>query len=292
MALLALLYIGSAQASAALSLRETGVAAIWYANAIAVAFLLQAPPRMQRWLWATLAASVWLSNFLWNGKPSVAFVFTVPNLAEMASAVWLLQRAGLRHADLRSLRQMLALLLCGGVLAVLLGASVAALLLHAIGWPDWRGIWLSWFEGSAIGACSTLPLALLLLRQPAARSWAETGGWRALLLWAPLAVVLTAATMRFALPGVFIHMSLPLLAAASRLCLLFVALLTMLVSLTGAAMIGTGLYVMPHAALAWQAPFVYLGLAAGCFAVLPSCLPMARRAWAGIWGFAFTRRCS
>ncbi len=278
MAMLALLYIVSARASAALSLRETGVAAIWYANAIAIAFLLQAPAPMRRWLWTTLAASLWLSNYLWNGKPSLALVFVAPNLAEIASAVWLLRRAGLQQADLRSLRQMLALLLGGGVGAVLVGASVAALLLHAIGWPDWRGIWLSWFEGSAIGACSTLPLALLLLRQPPARSWSAIGGWRPLLLWAPLAVLLAAATMHFSLPGVFIHISLPLLAAASALELLFVALLTMLVSVTGAAMIGLGLYVMPHGALAWKAPFVYLGLAAALVpAQLLSAAVMAMR---------------
>lgn len=278
MAMLAVLYIVSAHASAALSLRETGVAAIWYANAIAIAFLLQAPAAMRRWLWATLAVSVWVSNFLWNRERSVAFVFTVPNLAEMASAVWLLQRAGLRHADLRSPGLMLVLLLHGGVVAVLIGASVAALLLHLIGWPEWRGIWLSWFEGSAIGACSVLPLALLLLRQPSAHSWAEIGSWRRLTLWGAVAVLLTAATMHFALPGVFIHISLPLLAAAATLDLLFVALLTMLVSLTGAAMIGLGLYVMPHDALAWKAPFVYLGLAAALVpAQLLSAAVMAMR---------------
>jgi signal transduction histidine kinase len=155
-------------------------------------------------------------------------------------------------------------LLLGGLLPSCVAATAALFTVGASVENGFTGLWLPWVEGGVIGSLSVLPLALLLAREGPQPLRALAGNLQA---WA-LACAAVGGTLLAAalLPFPLVYATLPLLAAAVVLSVAGAYLLTLLVSVTLAAALGTGLLVPPPLSAAWQQLFVYLAVAA---ALLP-----------------------
>ncbi|MFM7507781.1 MAG: ATP-binding protein [Rubrivivax sp.] len=247
-----------------LSRQPGSVAAIWYANALVVAALAHRGPRDWPWLLAAVALGNAAANAAWGDQPLVALSFVPPNLLEIALAASLLRRAGLHASGIASAAALGLVLLLGSVLPSVVAATVALFTVGLSVEHGFTGLWLPWVEGGVIGSLSVLPLALLLAREgprPLRTLAGSLPAW-ALACAAVGATLLAAALLPFSL----VYATLPLLAAAVVLPLAGAYLLTLLVSVTLAAALGTGLLVPPPLSAAWQHVFVYLAVAA---ALLP-----------------------
>jgi signal transduction histidine kinase len=238
---LGLAYVLAAWLSLELSRQPSSIAGIWYANAVGVAWLLVAPPRRWGLLVLALAVANPVANMAWGDDPLRALAFMPANLAEMTLAAWLLRRCGLDAASLHSPTSLLRLLLLGAVLPQCLGATLAALSVAGVAGFNPLALWVSWFNGSVIGAVSLLPLALVLLHEgPGVMRGALRD--RRLLLLVPLTVGVTTLSLLY-LPYPFIFATLPLLLAAAWVPLPLVALLAPLVSLGFAGAVASGWFV-------------------------------------------------
>ena len=247
-----------------LSRQPGSVAAIWYANALAVAALAHRGPRDWPWLLAAVALGNAAANAAWGDQPLVALSFVPPNLIEIALAAALLRRAGLHASGIASAGALGLALLLGGLLPSCVAATAALFTVGASVENGFTGLWLPWVEGGVIGSLSALPLALMVARegpQPLRALAGNVPAW-ALACAAVGATLLAAALLPFSL----VYATLPLLAAAVVLPVAGAYLLTLLVSVTLAAALGTGLLVPPPLSAAWQQLFVYLAVAA---ALLP-----------------------
>ncbi|MEY3296624.1 MAG: hypothetical protein RLZZ451_2672 [Pseudomonadota bacterium] len=247
-----------------LSRHPGSVAAIWYANALAVAALAHRGPRDWPWLLAAVALGNAAANAAWGDQPLVALSFVPPNLLEIALAAALLRRAGLHASGIASAGALGLALLLGGLLPSCVAATAALFTVGASVENGFTGLWLPWVEGGVIGSLSVLPLALLVAREgprPLRALAVSVPAW-ALACAAVGATLLAAALLPFSL----VYATLPLLAAAVVLPVAGAYLLTLLVSVTLAAALGTGLLVPPPLSAAWQQLFVYLAVAA---ALLP-----------------------
>lgn len=264
--LLGLAYAALASASLYLSRQPGSIATIWYPNALAVAVLMHAPSGLRSaGLWLAVALAMVAANLAWGPEVGLALSFLPANLLEMAIGVWLLRRARLHEANLRSPWTVLRLLLLGGVLPQLAGATAGA---AALGWSSaqpWTDNWLNWFEGSVLGSLSLLVLASLSLRTPPVVRRQAMRHWRlAALLPITVAIVLWAlSTVRFP----FIYVSLPLLLGAMLLPMLSAHVLTLAASVCGAVAIATGLFVPPPVQAHWEQGYIYLAFAS---ALLPA----------------------
>lgn len=258
--LLALLYLGLALLSLLISRQSGSIAAIWFANAVAVAFILFAPAAGRWALWLSVSLAIVAANLIWVHDLSLALTFLLPNLCEIAIAVWLLRGAGLQCADMRSPASLLKLLLLGGVLPQMAGATLGSAALQSLGTSRFGEVWLIWFEGSVIGAVSMLPLAFVLLAQPVSTLRLEL---RSALLAGLIPLVVGVTVLALAIvPFPFIYIALPLLLSAMLLEPVAVFVLTALASLAVAVSLALGVFVPPPVRTDWEQSLVYLAYAA------------------------------
>ena len=255
-------YTLSAVVSLYLSRQPGSLATIWYANAVAIAWVAFSPWRRAPLLLLlmAMAAGNALANLIVGVDPLEVLLLVPANAAEVLLGGWLLHRTGLTTTGINTPRRLLTLLTCGGLVPLLAGASLGALLLSSVGMGTLGGIWLVWFEGSMIGSFSMLPLAFVLLG-------ASTEGlpplrWQAQLfaLWM-LSVGVTVLSMAY-LPFPFVYIVMPLLMAALLLPLAGTLLVTLAASITIAAMHALGIFVPPPVTHNWQQGFFYLAYAA------------------------------
>ncbi len=257
---LGLLYLATALLSLYLSRQPGSIATLWYANAVATAFFVQAP--ISRWpvLAATLVLVNPLANVLWGDDVLAGLSFLPANLLEIVLAAWLLKRRDLTGGAELSARRVMGWMLFGGVLPQLAGATLGALTVSWHGGGDIGTVWVRWFAGAVVGALSVLPLALFVVHRGLGPARAALRDARLVAL-VPLTVGTTLAATA-ALPYPFVYTMLPLLVAAAVLKFAAVASLTALASVTVAAALGLGVLVPPPVTAAWQEVFVYLAFAA------------------------------
>lgn len=260
------LYLLLALMSLDVSRQPGSIAAIWYANAVAVAFLLHSPSKkVTAALWLVVALACLAANLIWDSDPLLAGLLLLPNLFEIAVATWLLRRAQLERANLRSPWALVRLIFLGGLLPQVLAATLGAWLLYnQHGFPPER-TWLVWFEGSVIGSLSLLVLACLCLRLTASQLRAAWLDWSFLALL-PLSLAISLWAMG-STAFAFTYLLLPLLLAAMLVDLVAVCLLTLILSLCVAAAMGSGLFVPPPAQSVWEEGLIYLAFGA---ALLPA----------------------
>ncbi|HET9976488.1 MAG TPA: ATP-binding protein [Burkholderiaceae bacterium] len=268
-----IVYAAAALLSIAVSRQPGTIASIWFANAVAMALLAQ----RERARWPLLLAVTALANAAANvgggAGLGMALSFLPANLVEIVLGAVLLHAAGPTADALRTPGGLLRLLLLGGVLPQLAGASVGALTISWHGFAPFDGVWLPWFEGSVIGSMSVLPLAYLcwgLGVQSLRPSLLD----RRLLVLVPLVLGVTLLMLAH-VPFPFVYLSLVLVLAAMVVEIPAVALLTLLVSLTTAVALALGVFVPPPTRAAWEQVYVYLAYAA---ALMPAQLLAAAMA--------------
>lgn len=168
--------------------RQPGsIAAVWFANALGIAFVAHAP----RSRYLALGSSVAVGNLVANvacGDPlGLAIRFAIPNVSEVMLGGWLLARSGYVGRVAESPRTFLSILALGGLVPQLLGATLGAATLQASGFGSFVDVWPDWYIGSALGATVALPFAMKCL-QLGARGTAQQLATLPTLAFALLAV--------------------------------------------------------------------------------------------------------
>lgn len=270
--LLATLYGLAALLSLFLSRSPGSIAALWYANAVAIAFLMHRPVVQWPWLLSGVTAANALANMAWGDPWQQALMFLLPNLVEVALAASLIRWAGLHRQSIEDPARLLKLTLLGCVAAPGVGAAVGALLISGGLATNFWSVAQSWMASAMVGGASILPLSVLIHRQ----------GLRPLrvlttnpLFWGLLttAVGLTLLVHAY-LPYPFVYTVLPLMVSAMTLPMLGTAIITLAVSLTLGIMMMMGIFVPPPTIWEWQQMFVYMALAA---ALIPAQVLSAAR---------------
>ena len=267
---LALLYALAAGGSIVLARAPGSVASIWFANAVAMGFLLAAAPR--RWPLLLLAAAA--ANLAVNGALgddwSVAIAFVPANVIEIALGAALMRRVGLarpasERGGLRSPKAMLWLVVCGALLPQAVSATVAALTLQLAGLGPWDGLWLTWFQGSVLGSVSLLALVVCLRRDGIALAGWEVVDWRVVALGCAAAGVALLSLAHVPFP--FVYVAIVPVIAAVVVEMTGALVITFAVSLVVSVAVSTGVFVLPPFASRWELLFVYTAYAA---ALLPA----------------------
>jgi hypothetical protein len=161
------LYFVFAVIAILLSRRGSGIAMLWYANAMGVAVLQTRPVRQWAALLGAMAVGCVAAGRVFDDPLLFSLICTPTCLLEIALGGLLLRRYCVPAQCISHAAALLRALLLGGVLPALCGALLAAGALSAAGLGDFDRLSVAWFEGSSIGSVAVLPLGLLL----AARGW-------------------------------------------------------------------------------------------------------------------------
>ncbi len=211
--LLAVVYFGLAVAAIYVARQPGTIAAVWLANAVAVAFILTMP-RPREWL---CLATVFISNFAANrvtgGSWFIASAFAVPNVLEIALATAILRRTGDVERFLSDHRSFLRLMSLGAFVPPLVSATLGAVLLELLSGGTLQNVWVDWYVGTALGAAGVLPLVLSLRTMPTREVATRRDLWGAVLGSALFSLALLGALRAFDYP--FVLISTLLLVAAS-----------------------------------------------------------------------------
>ncbi len=252
-------YVLTALISLYLSRQPGSLATIGYANAVAIAWVAFSPLKLAPLLVLVMSVGNTLAHLIVGINPLDALLFVPANAAEVLLGGWLLHRMGLAKIGITTPKHLLALMAYGGLLPLLLGATLGALCLSSADMGTLGSIWLVWFEGSMIGSVSMLPLAFVLLG-----AWTQGSPplwWQArLLALLMVAVGVTVLSLTY-MTYPFVYAVMPLLIAALLLPLAGALLVTLAVSITIASMQALGIFVPPTVTHNWQQGFFYLAYA-------------------------------
>jgi diguanylate cyclase (GGDEF)-like protein/PAS domain S-box-containing protein len=166
-------YFLTAALAASLTAFGGGVAFMWFATALLIADLLSRP--RHEWLRSIVACS--MASFAATGLFGLgwgqALQFMAINMCEAVIAVWLFRRQGFSGQPLGSLEWLIYFILCGGVVAPLVAAALAAASLATVGRPAVDTL-VQFYSGHALGTLMVTPLALLISRGRFSRSMAAS----------------------------------------------------------------------------------------------------------------------
>jgi PAS domain S-box-containing protein len=276
-ALLALLVFASALLAIELSRLPGSVATIWFANAIAMAFLAVAP--RSRWpvLLLSAAAGNLAANLAVGDSLTLSLGFLPANLCEILVGAELLRRAGAVRRTEDGPVSLLRLLAAGALLPPWVGAVIGSGMLHVNGFATFGDVWFDWYVGDLIGAAATLPLALRVRLAAPADLKAQIVTREALAL-ALIACGVTLAALA-ALPYPFVYVSLPVIAAAALLPPMAAFAVCWLVMLTVVVAVDSALFPLPASAMLWQHALVYVPALLGVMPAQFLSLLLQRNRW-------------
>lgn len=159
--LVAALYFLLAAGAIALSRQPGNLATVWLATAFGAGVLLHQPRRVDVWMLGGMVLADAAANRLFGEPLPLALILAVGNASEMLIAVALARRmnACLWRAEPAALARFALWLGAACAIGPVLGASVAALALHAWHGLPMSAVWSSWWSADAIGILMLLPLA-------------------------------------------------------------------------------------------------------------------------------------
>lgn len=102
------------------------------------------------------------ANLAYGDTLALSLAFVPPNSLEVALGVLLVARSRRSEQFASDHESFLRVLLAGAVLPPLLGATIGAATLQALGFAQFDRVWTDWYIGAALGGVSTLPLVLAL----------------------------------------------------------------------------------------------------------------------------------
>lgn len=142
---------------------DGGVAFVWAATAVLIAYLIN--QRRRRWLPALLLCGLAsaLATALFGLGPAFALPLAAINILEAFLAATLLTRARPLESPTGSLRWVEWFLISGGLIAPAVGAMFAGLLLSGVG-RDAASVALNFYTGHALGNITFVPLFWMLAR--------------------------------------------------------------------------------------------------------------------------------
>jgi PAS domain S-box-containing protein len=234
----ALAYLAGGGVSQWIATPGTGIS-LWPPAGIYVAALLLTPPAAWPVMAGAALASELVGNVLWWRNPlAVALVLNGANAVHAVSAALLMRRFSPAPFDLKSVRQVMLLLLLGAGLTSVLSATIGAATLALAEGQRFAPAWLLWWIGDATGVLIAAPVVLVVcqsrIEPPTVRVALETAG----LVIALVAVVWLA--LGGLLPFAFIVMP-ALLWAAIRFEQKGAVLTLVLLTVTTAVLTASGL---------------------------------------------------
>lgn len=254
--LIAFIYFLVAVMSIAIFRVGSGMAVIWFANAIGVAYLSQLD--FPRWLSpvALLLAAIVLANGVMGTPLSQSLMFVPGNLTEIIFGGYLLRRQIRDTGVFFSVDGLIRLIWLGGILPVLAGALVAAVLFAALADVVMTHAFVRWAEGAVIGSVSVLPAAYWI-------GVNRLSGLKQALLNAYLPVMLllslvVAILVPLTLPFPFIYITVPLFYIAYQSGVAGTVLANMLVAMALCVLISFGLLLPPPTLYSWGSALFYL----------------------------------
>ncbi|MBM9887950.1 MULTISPECIES: sensor domain-containing diguanylate cyclase [Deefgea] len=238
----------------------SGMAIIWFANAIGVAYLSQLD--FSKWLprIGLLLAMIVLANGVMGTPLSQSFMFIPGNLSEIVLGSYLLRRYIRDTGVFFNVVGLIRLIWLGGILPVLVGALISAILFFAVDDVSAVGVFVRWAEGAAIGSVSVLPAAYWI-------SVNKLSGLKRSLLnaYLPALVLLTLAVtiiVPLTLPFPFVYITVPLFYIAYKSGVAGTVLANMLVSMVLCVLISFGLLLPPPTLYSWGNALFYLPILA------------------------------
>ncbi|BBB62474.1 hypothetical protein UNDKW_4201 [Undibacterium sp. KW1] len=245
-----------AVAGMSLTRGDNQVSILWFANALAVAYMHgQGRTRQLQILVLTMVASL-AANLLTGNNLAVATLFTLANAVEVVLVSYTIRHAGLAQGFEHSSSDMLKLILLGFLLPCACSATLAAALAAWVGLGDFELIFTGWYVSASLGLILIYPL-VRRMRLEAAPTWATRINWERFARYALPILVLVVITLLY-LPLPFLYILVALTFATHRLNFDEAHLLTVLAITCLGLMLSLG-HVLPLGGVArWQLLFVYL----------------------------------
>ena len=173
--LVAAVYYGAAKLGLSLAFMNSSISAVWPPTGIALVAIVFWGYRM----WPGIALGALLANS-WTGIPFYSTIgITIGNTGEALVAAFLLREVADFRPSLERVRDVIALLVFGGILSTMVSASIGVASLIAAGdvssgeiWTSWR----TWWLGDAGGDLLVAPAIMVAIthwpyrRAPGARS--------------------------------------------------------------------------------------------------------------------------
>jgi diguanylate cyclase len=166
LAILCAVYFGSAKAGLAFAFANQSVTSIWPPTGLALAAVLIWGYRM----WPAIAAGAFLANVTTAGPLGSVAAIAAGNTLEALVGAFLLRRVARFRPSLERVRDVVALVVCAGMLSTAISATVgvtslwtAGLVPHGQILPTWR-VW--WF-GDLGGDLVVAPALLIFASRPA-----------------------------------------------------------------------------------------------------------------------------
>jgi len=191
-AVLATLYVVSGWLGLELAFFQENATLIWPPTGFSLAALILVGPR----LWPGVLIGAFTLNTINGSAPVPAFTIAVGNTLEAVVGAFVMVRGFDFRPTLERVRDVLALVIVGGVFASAISATIGV---ASVWWSggvraaDIETVWLIWWRGDLGGAVIVTPLALLL------RS--GTPEWAILLrhreFWIVSAVLLASSLLAF-----------------------------------------------------------------------------------------------
>lgn len=156
------LYAALAYACIVVARQPGTIAVVWLANGVAIGLLVSTPRERLMPMLVAIAAGNLAANLAYGDSLSVSVAFLLPNTAEVAAGALIVRAGGESHRYAEASRQFLRTLLRGALLPPLVGATLGAAVLEALGFARFERVWLDWYVGAASGGVAMLPLVLEL----------------------------------------------------------------------------------------------------------------------------------
>jgi signal transduction histidine kinase len=128
-------------------------------------------------IWPAIALGAFLVNYLTHMPSSAAIGIAIGNTSSALIAALLLRRIPNFSTSMSRIRDVLALVLCGGLVGTIVAATVGVAALYVAGvepWATFTTAWLVWLLGDAMGVILITPLILTRhARSETSRLWPE-----------------------------------------------------------------------------------------------------------------------
>jgi integral membrane sensor domain MASE1 len=148
---LAIVYFAAAELGLSLASLHSNVTPVWPPAGIAIASLLIFGPQLWPGIFLGALAANWLTSIPFASAFGIAFGNTLQALV----AYWLLLRVVRWRRSFSSVGEVMSFVVCAGVVAPLVSATIGSLSLCLGGAAEWNrftSMWLTWWMGDGFGA--------------------------------------------------------------------------------------------------------------------------------------------
>ncbi|MBC3917677.1 response regulator [Undibacterium sp. CY18W] len=248
-----LLYFVLAVAGMLLSRSADNVAILWYANAVAVAYLCDQPLRRNVPLLLFFAAANFAANMLLGNGLLLSGLFTVANIIEILLVTYTLRSADLvKDFDIAG-SKLTKLILLGFFLPCACSATIGAAMASWAGLGNFSHIFPTWYVGATLGMALIFPMMRMAMRHTESTSIQ----WLRVIRYALPTVAMVFVALTF-LPFPFVYVLVALTFGIQKLSYEESHLLIVLAITSLGLMISLGHFMSPDIESNWQIFLMYL----------------------------------